>query len=50
MQKLIENWAQEGSEKARLALLRYLDRHFMAECMATPAQARWIAAARAGRL
>jgi hypothetical protein len=46
MHKLLAAFAENYHAKPRVALLRYLARHPMAECMAMPADAELIALAR----
>ena len=46
MQKLLATFAENYHYAPRVALLRYLARHPMAECLVTPADAELIALAR----
>lgn len=46
MQKLLTTYANTRTAKSRVALLAYLRKHPMAECMVTPEQADLIADAR----
>jgi hypothetical protein len=47
MSKLIDAFKAAQNEKTAKALVRYLNKHMMAECMATIEDAQWIQKARA---
>jgi hypothetical protein len=46
MHKLLSSFAENFHAKPRVALLRYLARHPMAECLLSPADAALVALAR----